>query len=360
MNVILIDRYPPQGQALSALLTLERPMLRFSGQAYTAESGMRLAASLSPELILLEPLLFGHVPRTQQARIGELKAACPNSQLIFTSTSNDPAHIQTALRLEAADYLLKPTQSGELLAALDRCAGVRPAGDAARVQEEGAAQQTFAALIHQGNGEAALELLRREFQAGSGLSYFDQCIHCMELATQVIHLPEEVNHVPEELITLYQELIRYISRHNSLEVLTGAMEHFTVQSAGIFNRFSRDQGYHQTQAAKRFVEEHLGEPLTLERVAAELYISTTYFSRLFKSKTGQTFSDYLAERRIEQAKILLIGSSTSVAEIARQVGYSEPNSFTRLFKAHTGMSPSQYRNQEAGGGPGRETGLFFK
>ncbi len=352
MNVILIDRYPPLGQNLSALLALKRPMLHFSGQAYTAESGMRLADKLSPELILLEPLLFGHTPKTQRSRLSELKSVCPSSQFIFTSTSDNPAHIQTALRLGAADYLLKPVQQADLLAALDRCSGVRPAEPGVRSQqEEGAVPQTFAALIHQGDGEAALELLRREFQAGSSLSYFDLCIYCMELATQVIHLPEDVFHAPEELITLYQELIRYISRHSSLDALFGAMEHFTLQSAGIFNRFSRDQGYHQTQAAKRFVEEHLGEPLTLERVAAELYISTTYFSRLFKSKTGQTFSDYLAGRRIEQAKLLLISSSTPVAEIARQVGYSEPNSFTRLFKAHTGMSPSQYRNQEAGRRP---------
>lgn len=350
MNVILIDRYPPQGQALSSFLSQERPSLRFSGQAFTAESGMRLAETLTPGLILLEPLLFGHTPETQRRRLSELRAACPNGRFIFLSTSDNPAHIQTALRLGAADYLLKPIQPDELLAALDRCMGVRPTPAVRPRREEHPRPRTFAALIHQGDAEAALAVLHREFQSGSGLPYFDQCIHCMELATQVIHLPEDVDHVPEELLTTYQELIRYISRNSSMDDLEGAMEHFTRQSAGLFNRFSRDQGYHQTQAAKRFIEEHLGESLTLERVAAELYISSTYFSRLFKAKTGQTFSDYLAERRIEQARILLLSGSTPVAEIARQVGYAEPNSFTRLFKAHTGLSPSQYRNQQAGGG----------
>jgi AraC-like DNA-binding protein len=90
----------------------------------------------------------------------------------------------------------------------------------------------------------------------------------------------------------------------------------------------------------------LGEDLSLKRLSKEFYISTTYFSRLFRAKTGLKFSEYLAERRIERAKLLLTTTNAPVTEIAKQVGYHEPNSFTRLFKARTGMTPVQYRNQK--------------
>ena len=77
-------------------------------------------------------------------------------------------------------------------------------------------------------------------------------------------------------------------------------------------------------------------------VAAHL---DAYFSRLFRTKTGQKFSEYLALRRIERAKLLLVSSAMPIAEIARAVGYPEANSFARLFKAYTNMTPAQYRKQ---------------
>lgn len=167
----------------------------------------------------------------------------------------------------------------------------------------------------------------------------------MEIATQVIHLPDSIDHVPEELVVIYREFIKFCSRLNTAEELDRAMEQFAAQCAGVFDRFSGDQSYHQIQDAIQFVEEHLSEDLSLKRLSSEFYISTTYFSRLFRAKTGQKFSDYLATRRIERAKVLLVSTDLPVAEVSHRVGYTEPNSFARLFKAKTGTSPVQYRRQ---------------
>ena len=95
--------------------------------------------------------------------------------------------------------------------------------------------------------------------------------------------------------------------------------------------------------AKQYISAHLHEPLQLSDIARRLYLSTAYFSRLFKEKTGMTFSEYLAGCRVERARQLLATTDLSVSEVAAAIGYQEANSFSRLFKARTGQTPSDYR-----------------
>lgn len=95
--------------------------------------------------------------------------------------------------------------------------------------------------------------------------------------------------------------------------------------------------------AKRYVEDNLQKSITLAEVAERLYLSPTYFSRLFKQRSGCTFSTWLAQRRIQRAQRYLDETNLAVADIATRVGYQEANSFTRLFKQATGLSPTEYR-----------------
>ena len=96
-------------------------------------------------------------------------------------------------------------------------------------------------------------------------------------------------------------------------------------------------------AAKAFIEAHLEESLTLTDVASSLYLSPAYFSRLFRTRTGLTFSAWLAERRIARARRYLEETNLPVAVISSKVGYQEANTFTRLFRSATGLSPTEYR-----------------
>lgn len=104
-----------------------------------------------------------------------------------------------------------------------------------------------------------------------------------------------------------------------------------------------ESGYKLIRSAKDYIEKNYMHNITLEDVAKEISISPFYFSRLFKEKQGINFIDYLIELRIEKAKQMLINTDISVKEIAKNVAYSEANSFSRLFKSREGVSPSEYR-----------------
>lgn len=97
--------------------------------------------------------------------------------------------------------------------------------------------------------------------------------------------------------------------------------------------------------AKYYISEHLTEELTVSNIAASLYITPNYFSRLFKRVTKEGCNEYIVRKRIEKAKSLLETTSLKTGKIAMMVGYRDTNYFSLAFKKHTGKSPTKYREE---------------
>jgi len=96
--------------------------------------------------------------------------------------------------------------------------------------------------------------------------------------------------------------------------------------------------------ARAYVDQHFREPVMgIARVAAQVGVSAAHLSRVFHRTVGITFSDYLTERRIEEAKDLLRSTNLKIADVTDQVGYAHQSYFGRIFKRLTGQSPSRYR-----------------
>lgn len=98
-------------------------------------------------------------------------------------------------------------------------------------------------------------------------------------------------------------------------------------------------------AALEYIAMHFGEDIDMRNLARSLNINYTYFSELFKRQTGENFSMRLTRTRMEHAKTLLANPALRVQDIGRQVGYDSAKHFARAFKKHTGMTPSEYRDQ---------------
>lgn len=95
--------------------------------------------------------------------------------------------------------------------------------------------------------------------------------------------------------------------------------------------------------AKQYIESHDYQDICLEELARQVYLSPYYLSREFTEQTGVSFTDYLKAVRIRKAQSLLMTTNRPVADVAASVGYSDPNYFSRVFKAVTGKTPQQYR-----------------
>lgn len=91
-----------------------------------------------------------------------------------------------------------------------------------------------------------------------------------------------------------------------------------------------------------YIEEHLTEEISLESLARNLYLSSDYLSRQFKSATGLTIRSYLLDQRICRAKTCLL-EGKSVTQACLESGFSDYANFIRSFTKHEGISPGKYR-----------------
>lgn len=97
------------------------------------------------------------------------------------------------------------------------------------------------------------------------------------------------------------------------------------------------------EQAKSYINTHYFKEISLDEVSREVNISPYYFSKLFKDETGGNFIDYVTAIRMEKAKELLNTTDKSMKEICSEVGYSDPNYFSRSFKKNVGVTPTEYK-----------------
>lgn len=95
--------------------------------------------------------------------------------------------------------------------------------------------------------------------------------------------------------------------------------------------------------AETYIRSHIAEPLTVESLAASVFLSPDYLTRLFKKKYNQTVINYITEQRMFLARELIEKNELSVSEISDRVGYGNYSYFIRVFKRHFGLSPKEYQ-----------------
>ena len=102
------------------------------------------------------------------------------------------------------------------------------------------------------------------------------------------------------------------------------------------------------QVVVDYLTPHLNEPFTIQSLSEMAQVSQTSFRRLFKAHTGKSPSDYIRELRMTSAARMLLTSDREIAEIGYQVGFSDANYFSRTFRQVFGVSPHQYRRISRG------------
>lgn len=92
------------------------------------------------------------------------------------------------------------------------------------------------------------------------------------------------------------------------------------------------------------IDTDLTADLTLNSIATNLNVNSSYLSTLFKKETGSTLTEYVNSKRIEHAILLLNSTNMQIQTIAQHCGISDVNYFTKLFKKQIGKTPKEYRN----------------
>lgn len=136
--------------------------------------------------------------------------------------------------------------------------------------------------------------------------------------------------VPEEKFHAIVELLSMFAVH----IADDASRHAIA---------SMDKEPRAVKSAKKFVQTHSEEPITLKQVLKHAHASRFHFCKLFKKSTGITLTEYVARVRVEKAKALLAHHSLRITEIVFAAGFGSVPQFNSVFKRCVGMPPSAYR-----------------
>ncbi|MFX3636502.1 MAG: response regulator [Candidatus Pristimantibacillus sp.] len=101
------------------------------------------------------------------------------------------------------------------------------------------------------------------------------------------------------------------------------------------------------EVALQYIRTHYHADLSLEKVAAIVYLNPVYFSQLFKQKTGLGFKEHVIALRLEHAKQMLLNPKLKIADVAERIGYQDMRHFSQLFRKKYGETPSEFRRHHS-------------
>lgn len=147
----------------------------------------------------------------------------------------------------------------------------------------------------------------------------------------------------QQIFGLNYQYLNQLRTFQGLEELTPwlarIMERFTDYVFNLANVKHKDVIYKSID----YIRKNYMKRITLEDVAANTFLSPSYFSKIFKEEMDMNFNTYLNHIRIEMSKKLLADPSISMVEISNLVGFEDQSYFSKVFKKMTGLSPKRFR-----------------
>lgn len=159
---------------------------------------------------------------------------------------------------------------------------------------------------------------------------------------------DQTDHFPE-MVRLLQEVrdyrgdgiaARLFYEGKAAEAVALIVERTKVQTVGP-TRSEEDRC--RLEAVAAYVNDHCALELPLERLSRIACMGGTKFKRSFKQLYGCTVTEYIQQRRMSQAEVLLAATGLSIGQVAQAVGYRSASRFAQLFRRSTGLSPEEFR-----------------
>ena len=181
---------------------------------------------------------------------------------------------------------------------------------------------------------------------GSNLSATDQRNMIVEFVVYVINVLRDYSINISKIIGDSAALFYQILNFQDVYELHFWMKNFLA--AAIEELESKNLLYSPCiTRAVMHIKKNFAQDISLKTLACELNINAAYLGQLFKTETGQLFSVFLNQTRIEHAQKLLLNTTLPLNEISQQCGYANISYFYNIFKKHTGKTPTQYRKSQA-------------
>lgn len=156
----------------------------------------------------------------------------------------------------------------------------------------------------------------------------------------------EMNGDPDIFMNRLQEELGNLDDACNGAALKNYVRHLALQASSLLAELRKHNEHNTIFQVIQYVDREYRSKLQLQELAQHFHMNATYLGQLFKKHAGRPFKEYVNDKRIEEAKLLLKRSGMKVSEVAQHVGFPNADYFIHKFKMTTGMLPSNYKNNE--------------
>ena len=342
----------------------EKNGFEFVGEAGDGEYAYPQILKTEPDILITDIKM----PFMDGLELSHLvKKILPNTKIIILSGYNEFEYAKEAITIGISEYLLKPVTAASLTAVLRKVKEeIREEKEKSRLLERyfvsyekynafldktdytGVDRKLIQDFLKLGSaGEEGMFI--DEYLAAVGENNYRSFLLRQYMTIDIFFCVQEflkglsvcADEIPPELGD-----IKYIPKIVvSEEQTVSYLKELFAFAISERDRVSGNRYGSLIDTAKQYLAEHFeSNDVSLNTVAAQVGVSSSYFSSIFKQETGQSFVEYLTKLRIDKACELLRCTTLRTAEIGERVGYKEPHYFSATFKKVTGVSPKDYKN----------------
>lgn len=168
---------------------------------------------------------------------------------------------------------------------------------------------------------------------------------CINIYTYLYSFFDNEGNNYSDIFPFSINIAEYLNHFTSLDDILKWLESFRDKLCKLLDDRKENRSDKLVEQARRYIEEHYTEKLTLAEIAEVLNISAGHLSITFKKFMGLTLSDYIASVKIEHAKELVDTHQYLMYEISDMLGFDNPYYFSKVFKKVTGISPREYEKR---------------
>lgn len=359
-TVLLVDDEPLVLEGLRFMIEWERYGFRVCGEARDGEEGLDLIQKLNPDLVVTDitmPIMSGLQLIEYCTKMLNTK-----SHFFVLSGYNDFAFARQALTYGVLNYWLKPIDVEEIHASLLKLSSEWSLRD-----EKSQLNSKFNSLI--GTVLSNPEVVDPLFDAQERLllATVNGDKTAINEAARLLYRQLELSFTGDKerrkafLSSVLLELSWKILDGNKaftddeggqeivLPTLSSKEEDwfdilltFSYKVADELDRHKSEKG--TVWETARLIRERYHEPIQLQTIAKTLHFQPAYLGQLFKKQMGMSFIDFVHRTRIEESRKLLRRNDIKISDVAKMVGYTDPEHFASKFKKWMNMTPSQYKN----------------
>jgi len=358
-SILLVDDEPLIIEGLKILVKTNLPSVGKIHVAYSGKEGIDMALEHMPDVIITD-IRMSDIDGLEMVRTLQEKGS--RSRFIILSGYEEFEYARTAIALGVDEYLTKPVEEDELIKAWDKVTTKINNEDSNSVMSldeclvllekeyknvEVSKYITSKALVELELSIAVSDEMRCRdcvdgiFQAirEDGLTYGEAKLIAVTL---VVHSLRRFNMTTDD--GQYSMELRAMDRWESVGRIRIWCMNTVAGIAKNRTEIVQDNKDLITNVQKYLIMNYR-KNISLTDIADRFNINPTYFSGLFKKKTGMTYIRYLTMVRMQKAKSLLDRTDKKIYEICEAVGYSDVNHFNRVFRREYGMTPFDYRKR---------------